>query len=81
MIDNRRCSNEQLRDAMTHSYDNHPDAEQLRVRQVGESRPARAEQSPALEDAARTGAEIDQLVERVRWLMRREPMLERVMRP
>jgi hypothetical protein len=81
MIDNRCHSGKQLRDAMTHSYDNHPDAEQLRTREVGESRPARPEQSPAFEDAARTCAEIDQLVEQVRWLMRREPMLEREMQP
>jgi hypothetical protein len=65
---------------MTHSYDDHPDAEQLRARQVGEAS-ARSQQLPAFEDAARTGAEIDQLVERVRWLMRREPMLEREMQP
>ena len=64
---------------MTHSYDDHPDAEQLHVRQVGAAS-ARLQQPPAFENAARTGAEIDQLVERVRWLMRREPMLEREMR-
>ena len=63
---------------MTHSYDDHPDAEQLRARQVGAAS-ARPQQSAAFENAARTGAEIDQLVERVRWLMRREPMLEREM--
>jgi hypothetical protein len=65
---------------MTHSYDDHPDAEQLRARQVGGAESARPQQPPAFENAARTGAEIDQLVERVRWLMRREPMLEREMR-
>ena len=64
---------------MTHLYDDHPDAEQLRARQVGEAS-ARSQQPHALEDAARTGAEIDELVECVRWLMRREPMLEREMR-
>ena len=65
---------------MTHSYDDHPDTEQLRVRQVGEAS-ALHEPPQVFEDAVRTGAEIDQLVERVRWLMRREPMFEREMRP
>ena len=60
-------------------YDDYQDGVQLRARQVGE---AAAQSLPphAFEDAARTEAEIDQLVERMRWLMRREPMLEREMR-
>jgi hypothetical protein len=66
---------------MIYQCDDHLDAEQLRARQVGESLPARPQQPQAFEDVARTGAEIDQQVERVRWLMRREPMLEREMRP
>jgi hypothetical protein len=65
---------------MTQRYDDHSDAEQLRARQVGEVPPAQPQQPAALEDAARAGAEIDQLVEHVRWLMRREPMLERELR-
>ena len=66
---------------MTHSYDERPDAEQLRARQVGESSQAWPQQPQALDDAARTGAEIGEQVERVRWLMRREPMFEREMQP
>ena len=66
---------------MTHQYDRHEDqqaAEQLRARQVGE---ASAQLQPlyAFEDSLHAEAEIDQLVERVRWQMRREPMLEREM--
>ena len=61
---------------MTHSYDERPDAEELRACQVGDSLPARPLRPKAFEDVARTGAEIEQQVERVRWLMRREPMLE-----
>jgi hypothetical protein len=64
---------------MTNPYYDRPDAEQLGARHVGESSPARPQQPPAFENAAPTGAEIDQLVEQVRWLMRREPMLEREM--
>ena len=60
---------------MTHSYDDHPNAEQLHARQVGAAS-AQPQPPSAFENAARTGAEIDQLVERVRWLMRRDPMLE-----
>ena len=66
---------------MTHSYDERPDREQLRACQVGESLPVRPQQLQAFEDAAGIGAEIEQQVERVRWLMRREPMLEREMQP
>jgi hypothetical protein len=66
---------------MTNPYDDHPDGEQLRARQVGESSPAQPQQPPASLNAARTGAEIGELVEQVRWLMRREPMLEREMQP
>ena len=61
---------------MTHSYDERPDTEELRACQVGDSLPARSVRPQAFEDVARTDAEIDQQVERVRWLMRREPMLE-----
>ena len=64
---------------MTHSYDDHPVAVQLRARRVGESLSMWLPQPPAFENAARAGAEIDQLVVRVCWLMRREPMLEREM--
>ena len=70
---------ETLRDAMTRIYDDRPDSEQPRVRQVGESVLARPQQ--AFEEVARTDAEIDQQVEQVRWLMRHEPVLEREMRP
>jgi hypothetical protein len=66
---------------MTNLFYDCPDAEQLRARQVGESSPARSQQPPAFENAAGTGAEIGELVERVCWLMRREPMLEREMQP
>ncbi|MEO7908269.1 MAG: hypothetical protein ABIV47_01340 [Roseiflexaceae bacterium] len=65
---------------MTHRYDEHSDAEQVRARQVAEVSPAQSQQPGAFEDAVRTDTQIDQLVERVRWLMRREPMLEREMR-
>jgi len=61
---------------MTHSYDERPDAEELHACQVGDSLPARSLRPQAFEDGARTGAGIEQQVERVRWLMRREPMLE-----
>ena len=40
----------------------------------------RSQQPAAFENVAYTDAQIDQLIERVRWLMRREPMLEREMR-
>jgi len=62
---------------MIYHIDDKQDAEQLRAHQVGESSPV--QQPQAFEDATRTGAEIDQQVERVRWLMQREPMLEREM--
>jgi len=61
---------------MIYHCDDQHDDEQLRARQVGESSPARPQPPQAFEDAARTGAEIDRQVERVRWLMQREPMLE-----
>ena len=61
---------------MTHSYDERSDAQEQRACQVGDSLPARPQRPQAFEDVARTGAEIDQQVEQVRWLMRREPMLE-----
>ena len=56
------------------------DAEQLRALHVGESPLVQPQQPLAFENAG-TGAAIDQLVEHVRWLMRREPMLEREMQP
>ena len=65
---------------MTHTYDDRPDSQQLHARQVGELSQARP-QPHLFEDTAHTVAEIDQLVERVCWLMRREPMLEREMQP
>ena len=65
---------------MIYSYDECPDVERPRMRQVGESVPARPQQQ-AFEDVAPTDAEIDQQVEQVRWLMRHEPVLEREMRP
>ena len=61
---------------MTNRYNDHSDTEQLRARQVGEASPAQPQQPRVFDDAARAAAEIDQQVERVRWLMRREPMLE-----
>ena len=64
---------------MVNSSYNHSDTEQLHSRQVGESLPARPQQPPTIEDTARPGAEIDRQVEQIRWLMRREPMLERNM--
>ena len=63
---------------MTHIYDDRPEAAQLRARQVGDAA-ARLQPPHVSEDAARADKEIDQLVERVRWLMRREPVLEREM--
>jgi hypothetical protein len=60
---------------MIYQCDDRLEAEQLRARPVGEPLPARA-QPQSFEDSSRTGAEIDQQVERVRWLMRREPVLE-----
>jgi hypothetical protein len=65
---------------MIYQYDDSPDTEQLRARHVGEPSQARP-QPPAFENAVHTGAEIGELVERVCWLMRREPMLERDMQP
>ena len=61
---------------MTYLYDDCSEAEQLRARQVGEAAPVRSQQPAAFENVAHTDAQIDQLIERVRWLMRREPMLE-----
>ena len=68
---------------MTRQYDRYEDqqdTEQLRARQVGE---ASAQLHPlyGFDDSLHAEAKIDQLVEHVRWLMRREPMLEREMRP
>ena len=62
---------------MTYRYDRYDDqdAAQLHARQVGEAS-AQLHPRQAFEDALHAEAEIDQLVERVRWLMRREPMLE-----
>jgi hypothetical protein len=74
-IDNLPRGAEIPRDAMIDHIDDTQDAEQLRARQVGESSPV--QQPHAFEEATLTGAEIDQQVERVRWLLRREPMLER----
>jgi hypothetical protein len=62
---------------MVYQYRDRPDAEQPHARQVGESQSTRALQSPTLENALRTGPQIDELVERVCWLMRRDPMRER----
>ena len=61
---------------MIYPCNDHSDTEQLHARQVGESLLARSQPPQAFENAARTDAQIDQQVERVRWLMRREPMLE-----
>jgi hypothetical protein len=64
--------------AMIYHVDDQHDSDQLHARQVGDALPAR--QLPqAYQDTAGMDAEIDQQVERVRWLMRREPMLEREM--
>jgi hypothetical protein len=65
---------------MTDRYDDHQDTAQLRARQVGEIA-ARLREPHTFEDSAHAEEEIDQQVERVRWLMRREPMLEREMLP
>jgi hypothetical protein len=54
---------------MIYHFDNQRDIEQLQARQVGESRPAPSQQ-PHMD------TDIDQQVERIRWLMQREPMLE-----
>ena len=63
---------------MIYHVDDQHDSVQLHARQVGDALPAR--QLPqAYQDTADMDAEIDQQVERVRWLMRREPMLEREM--
>ena len=61
---------------MIYQCDDHLETEQLHARSIGESLPARSQPPQAFDDAARTGAEIEQQVERVRWLMRRDPMLE-----
>ena len=61
---------------MMNQDDNRADAEQLYMRQLGELSSAQAQPLQMFEDAARTGVEIDLQVERVRWLMQREPMLE-----
>jgi hypothetical protein len=66
---------------MTNPYYYGPDTEQQRARHVGESLSTLLKQPPAFENVARTGAEIGELVERVCWLMRREPMLERELQP
>jgi hypothetical protein len=60
---------------------NYFDAEQLQARQVGQPQPAPSQPPAALlSSTAHTGAEIDRQVEQIRWLMRREPMLERELR-
>jgi hypothetical protein len=64
--------------AMIYHVDELYDSKQLHARQVGDALAAR-QQPQAYQDAADMGREIDQQVERVRWLMRREPMLEREM--
>jgi hypothetical protein len=61
---------------MTNPTYNHSDAEQLRARQVGAVPTGLPQQPLTLEYAAHPGAELDQQVEQVRWLMRHEPMLE-----
>jgi hypothetical protein len=66
---------------MTNYYHDCSDAEQLHARRVGEASTARPQQPAASSDAAHTVAEIDQQIERVCWLMRREPMLEREVQP
>jgi hypothetical protein len=66
---------------MTNPDHDRPDAEQISARHVGESLSTGLLQPPAFENAGRSGAEIGELVERVCWLMRREPMLEREMPP
>jgi hypothetical protein len=63
---------------MIYHVDELYDSKQLHARQVGDALAAR-QQLQAYQDAADMGREIDQQVERVRWLMRREPMLEREM--
>ena len=61
---------------MTNSSYTHPDAEQLCALQVGEASVPRPQQPALFENITHTGAEIDRQVEQIRWLMRREPMLE-----
>ncbi len=58
---------------------NRQDAEHLHTRRVGDWPLALPQQPQAAENVAQIGAEIDQLVERVRRLMRREPTLEHEM--
>jgi hypothetical protein len=62
---------------MIYTYDDRPDSEQLHARQVGESLQGRPQQPYVFEEAAPAGAEIDQQIAHVRWLMQREPMFER----
>lgn len=66
---------------MIYQCNDHLEAEQRRARQVGESLRAHPQQHQVFDDAPRAGAAIDQQVAQVRWLMQREPMLEREMRP
>ena len=61
---------------MIYHFDDQQDTEQLRARQVGESSPVLRQQPQVREGSMRQVTEIDQQVERVRWLMQREPMLE-----
>jgi hypothetical protein len=62
---------------MIYQYDERPAAEQLRVREVGGALPTTAQQPGMPEETAPTNPQLDELVERVRWEMRREPVRER----
>lgn len=61
---------------MTTPSHTHSNTGQLRARQVGDAQAAPPQQLATPTNAARVGTEIDRQVEQIRWLMRREPMLE-----
>ena len=66
---------------MVYQYDDRDDdrldVEQPRARQVGVALPTRAKQPERVENASRAGPELDEMVEQVCWVMRREPIRER----
>ena len=62
---------------MVSQYHDRSDTEQPRARQVGEALPAWSPQPPAAEQAPHPGYDLDEQIERVCWLMRRDPMRER----
>ncbi|HJZ50126.1 MAG TPA: hypothetical protein VKE41_23300 [Roseiflexaceae bacterium] len=62
---------------MVDQYHICPETQQLRTREVGEALAKLAPQPQACDHTTRTGSDGDPLVERVCWLMRREPMRER----